>query len=97
MARERSLYQQGNSVSWRDDIDALAFEPDDHRGFCMVHRLAFRTLLRFCPQPFDCEAFFRVHERAFHAAARAKIVRENVAHGINFHLTSRDVARQINI
>jgi hypothetical protein len=84
-------------MSWRDDIDALAFQPNDHRGFCMVHRRAFRTLLRFCPEPSDCEAFFRVHERAFHAAAKAKIVRENVAHGINFHLTSRDVARQIEI
>jgi hypothetical protein len=97
MALETSLYQQGNPASWRDDIDALAFEPDDHRGFCMVHRRAFRTLLRFWPEPSDCQAFFRVHERAFHAAARAKIVREHVAQGINFHLTSRDVIRQINI
>jgi len=31
---------------WRDDIDALAFQPADHRGICMVHRRAFRTLLR---------------------------------------------------
>jgi hypothetical protein len=97
MAPERSLYQQENSMGWRDDIDALAFEPNDHRGFCMIHRRAFRTLLRFWPEPSDCEAFFRVHERAFHAAAKAKIVRENLAHGINFHLTSRDVARQIDI
>jgi hypothetical protein len=94
---ETSLYQQGNPANWRDDIDALAFQPNDHRGFCMVHRLAFRTLLRFRPEPGDCEAFFHVRERAFHAAANAKILRENVAVGINFHLTSRDVARQINI
>ena len=85
-----------NSVSWRDDIEALAFEPDRHGGFCMVHRLAFRTLLRFSPKPEDCEAFFRVHERAFRAAAAAKIVQENVGHGVNFHLTSRDVSRQID-
>jgi hypothetical protein len=97
MALETSLYQQGNPASWRDDIDALAFAPDDHRGVCMVHRLAFRTLLRFWPEASDCEAFFRVHGRAFRAAAKAKIVRENVADGINFHLTSRDVIRQINI
>jgi hypothetical protein len=80
-----------NSVSWRDDIEALAFEPDGHSGFCMVHRLAFRTLLRFSPEPEDCEAFFRIHERAFHAAAKAKIVQKRVAQGVNFHLTSRDV------
>jgi hypothetical protein len=97
MAPETRLYQEENAVSWRDDIDALAFEPNDHRGICMVHRRAFRTLLRFWPQPSDCEAFFRVHERAFRAAASAKIVGENVAHGVNFHLTSRDVARQIGI
>jgi hypothetical protein len=97
MAPERSLYQQESSMGWRDDIDALAFEPNDHCGFCMIHRRAFRTLLRFWPEPSDCEAFFRVHERAFRAAAKAKIARENLAHGINFHLTSRDVARQIDI
>jgi hypothetical protein len=82
-------------MTWRDDIDALAFAPDRHRGFCMVHRLAFRTLLRFCPEPVDCVAFFRRHESAFRAAAAAKIARENVAPGSNFHLTSRDVSRQI--
>ena len=82
-------------MDWRDDIDALVFEPVEHRGFCMVHRLAFRTLLRFCPRPDDCTAYFIVHERAFRAAAGAKIVRANVARGKNFHLTSRDVIRQI--
>jgi hypothetical protein len=83
-------------VSWRDDIEALAFEPARHGGFCMVHRLAFRTLLRFSPEREDCEAFFRVYERAFRAAAAAKIVQENVRHGVNFHLTSRDVSRHID-
>jgi hypothetical protein len=95
-AGTRLIQHEKNSVSWRADIEALAFEPDDHGGFCMVHRLAFRTLLRFSPEPEDCEAFFRVHERAFHAAAKAKIVQKLVAHGVNFHLTSRDVSRQID-
>ena len=90
------LFQQKNNVIWRDDIDALVFEPNDHRGFCMVHRLAFRTLLRFCPEPSDCEAFFHAHEGAFRAAAEAKMIRENVANGFNFHLTSRDVTRQMD-
>jgi hypothetical protein len=96
MVREMSLHKQHSLVSWRDDIEALAFEPDRHDGFCMVHRLAFRTLLRFSPEPSDCEAFFRVHERAFRAAAAAKIVQENVDRGVNFHLTSRDVSRHID-
>jgi hypothetical protein len=96
LAGARLIQHEKNSVSWRDDIEALAFDPDQHGGFCMVHRLAFRTLLRFSPQPADCEAFFRAHERAFRAAALAKIVQEKVGHGVNFHLTSRDVSRQID-
>ena len=95
MVSEAELHQSDNPVCWRGDIDALAFEPDDHRGFCMVHRLAFRTLLRFFPEPDDCLAFFRDQERAFQAAARAKIVRRKIAHGVNFHLTSRDVIQQM--
>jgi hypothetical protein len=87
------LVQQEDSVSWREDIEALAFRPDDHGGFCMVHRLAFRTLLGFDPAPGDCAAFFRVNARAFHAAARARIDRDHVGHGVNFHLNSRDVGR----
>jgi hypothetical protein len=80
---------------WRHDIDALVFEPDGHRGLSMVHRRAFRTLLRFSPTPKDCETFYRTHEGAFRAAASAKIIRENILRGMNFHLTSRDVVRQM--
>jgi len=83
------------TMTWRPDIDALVFEPEGHQGGCMVHRRAFRALLRFSPAPEDCEAFFQSHEAAFRAAASAKIHRENVLRGTNFHLTSRDVARQI--
>ena len=39
--------------------------------------------------------YFRANRDAFQAAADAKILREAVAPGVNFHLTSRDVARQI--
>jgi len=45
--------------------------------------------------PKDCEAFFRANEDAFRAAAGAKILRETSRLGVNLHLTSRDVARQI--
>jgi hypothetical protein len=48
-----------NAATWRPDIEALVFEPDDHQGLCMVHRRAFRTLLRFTPAPRDCETYFR--------------------------------------
>ena len=83
------------AATWRDDIDALVFAPDGHQGFCMVHRRAFRTLQRSSPAPADCKAYFFTHERAFRAAASAKIVQKNVGPGTNFHLTSRDIARQM--
>jgi hypothetical protein len=89
------LNSRKNATAWRHDIDALVFEPDDHLGLCMVHRRAFRTLLRLSPEPEDCEVFFRTHERAFRTAASAKISRADVARGVNFHLTSRDVAREM--
>jgi hypothetical protein len=80
---------------WRDDINALAFQPADHSGLCMVHRRAFRTLLRSAPSPQQCVDFYRTHRDAFQAAARAKVVRADVADTANFHLTSRDVTRQL--
>ena len=81
--------------TWRHDIDALAFQPADHTGICMVHRRAFRTLLRAAPSPQQCVDFFIAHRGAFQAAARAKVLRANVEETANFHLTSRDVTRQL--
>jgi len=80
-------------AQWRHDIDALAFEPDGHRSMCMVHRLAFRSLLRLTPAPDDCMAYFAAHEAAFRQAAQAKILRKGIKAGTNFHLTSRDLSR----
>jgi hypothetical protein len=80
---------------WRSDIDALAFQPEEHTGLCMVHRRAFRTLLRATPSPRECVEFFNAHREAFQAAARAKLQRANVSETANFHLTSRDVTRQL--
>jgi hypothetical protein len=81
--------------TWRDDIDALAFQPAGHGGVCMVHRRAFRTLLRIVPSPRQCVDFYHAHQDAFQAAARAKVVGASVTDTANFHLTSRDVARQL--
>jgi hypothetical protein len=80
---------------WRSDIDALAFQPDEHAGLCMVHRRAFCTLLRTTASPSECVEFFNAHHEAFQAAARAKLLRANLAANANFHLTSRDVTRQL--
>ena len=82
-------------MTWRSDIDALAFQPDGGQAYCMVHRRAFRTLLGFDPSPEECETYFRANRTAFEAAARAKTLETKIASGLNFHLTSRDVARQL--
>jgi hypothetical protein len=82
-------------MAWRSNIDALAFHPDGRQEQCTVHRHAFRTLLSFDPTPEDCESFFLTNKAAFEAAARAKIRQKSIADGVNFHLTSRDIARQL--
>ena len=89
------LMPHNKTPTWRDDIDALAFQPADHRGVCMVHRRAFRTLLGTVPSPQQCVDFYHSHRDAFQAAARAKVIRAGVADQANFHLTSRDVTRQL--
>ena len=61
----------------------------------MVHRRAFRTLLGVPPSPQQCLDFYLGHESAFQAAARAKLLRTAVTKAANFHLTSRDVIRQL--
>jgi len=81
-----------NRAHWRSDLDALAFEPDGHGSVCMVHRLAFRSLLGLAPTPDDCMAYFAAHAAAFHQAAAAKIARRRVRPGVSFHLTSRDLS-----
>ncbi|UGV26517.1 hypothetical protein E0H22_12945 [Rhodopseudomonas boonkerdii] len=83
----------GSSLRWRSDVDALSFRPEGHDGVCMVHRHAFRTLLKRMPTPGDCAAFFQDQEAAFHLAAHGKIAHARLASGTNLHLTSRDLAR----
>jgi hypothetical protein len=80
---------------WRADVEALAFRPDGHEGVCLVHRHAFRTLLRRMPSPEECTAYFNDHKAVFQAAASAKVARAGVALDANFHLTSRDLDRAV--
>jgi len=84
-------------TTWRHDLDALAFRPESHDGTCMVHRLAFRTLMQRVPTPEGCLAYFTAHEHAFRASAQAKIGRRGIPAGTNFHLTSRDLARALAV
>jgi hypothetical protein len=86
-----------SQTKWRHDIDALAFQPEGHRGICVVHRLAFRTLMRLVPTPDACITYFTEQEEAFRASAQAKISRRRLPPGANFHLTSRDLARALTV
>jgi hypothetical protein len=79
---------------WREDIDALAFRPAGHAGFCMVHRLALRTVIGRPAAKEECLAWFAANRALFEAAARAKILRAALPADTNFHLTSRDITGQ---
>jgi hypothetical protein len=81
--------------TWRSDLDSLSFQPDGHASQCLVHRRAFRTILGFDPAPADCAACFLQHRSAFLAAAAAKIGRAALPANASFHLTSRDIHRQL--
>jgi hypothetical protein len=83
------------AVVWRQDLDAITFIPEGHRGLCAVHRLAFRRLLQKEPAPENCTSYFTLHQDAFQAAASEKIRQKALANDANFHLTSRDVAKQL--
>jgi hypothetical protein len=84
-----------DDVRWRPEIDALVFSVDDHVAYCAVHRRAFRTLLGFEPSPEDCLSYFGGFEVAFRTAASEKIAKKALPIGRNFHLTSRDIARNL--
>jgi len=81
-------------MEWRDDIDALAFRPVGHDGFCMVHRLALRTVIGRPAAPEECLEYFAANQAIFEAAARDKIARAGLPPDANFHLTSRDITGQ---
>jgi hypothetical protein len=80
---------------WRSDIDSLAFRPSGHMGLCVIHRRALRTLLGCTPSPQQSIDFYLIHSDSFEAAARAKLAAGNIQETENFHLTSRDVRRQL--
>ena len=83
-------------AQWREDLDALQFFVMAKGSLCVVHRLAFRRLLGFTPSRDDCLAYFAIHATAFDAAALAKINRESTPFGFRFHLTSRDIGKQVS-
>lgn len=84
------------AATWRGDIDALQFTAAGHGGICMIHRLAFRSLVGRMPERADCLAYFSAHAENFAAAARQKIAAQAVPPGRNFHLNSRDIRRALD-
>ncbi|CAN7628426.1 hypothetical protein LJR030_001671 [Rhizobium sp. LjRoot30] len=82
-------------ATWRGDIDALQFTAAGHGGVCMIHRLAFRSLVGRMPESDDCLAYFSAHAKNFAAAARQKIAAQTIQPGRNFHLNSRDIRRAL--
>lgn len=81
-------------AEWSNAIDSLVFIPDGHRGWCAVHRLAFRALLGLRqPEPAACLDHFAAHRAAFQRAAAAKIAGRGLPPDATLHLTSRAVAR----
>jgi hypothetical protein len=78
---------------WRDEIDSLAFRPDGHEGWCVIHRRAFRTLLGFDPTPQDCMGYFDRERPAFQQAALKKIRISSIESETNLHLNSRNIRR----
>jgi hypothetical protein len=81
---------------WNVDLDALAFRPDGHEGLCLVHRLAFRAMLRDAPTPENCLRLATAWREAFEEAARAKIAARSLPGAARFHLNSRDIRRALS-
>lgn len=79
-----------------DQRDFLTFTPPGHRGACVVHRRAFRVLLRGCASLEDCERFLAHHRGAFDRAALDKKTRARLGPDARFHINSRDIRRALS-
>jgi len=78
---------------WRADLEAVEFRPHNHGGVCMIHRLAFRTLIGRSPDAAKCLVFFEDNKLAILRAAKLKMSTGKIADHRNFHLNSRDVRK----
>jgi hypothetical protein len=83
-------------VTWRADVDALQFSADNG-SVCLVHRLAFRTLLRRLPEPSDCLDYYRANVDQFIGAARCRLATDPSIGARSFHLNSRQIRRSVGL
>jgi hypothetical protein len=81
-------------MTWRADVDSLAFQPPDHAGHCFIHRRAFVTLCA-AETIEDCARYYQSNRAAIFRAAAAKVQRDSLSLEANFHLNSRDIARVV--
>lgn len=84
------------SMEWDSANDCLAFSPPGGDGRCVMHRRAFRALLRQEPTPAACLAFAARNQAALGLAARLKMQRAGLGPGARFHITSRDLRGAIS-
>ncbi len=83
-------------MHWRADLDALQFPVGEGRS-CFIHRLAFRKFLGRTPTPGQCLQFAWRYSAALKDAAEQRCANlRDAGHGWNFHLTSRDIARNLD-
>lgn len=83
-------------LKWRADLDALQFPVGEGRS-CFIHRLALRKFLGRTPTPGECLRFAMRYSETLKDAAeqRCANLRATGRSG-NFHLTSRDIARNLD-
>ena len=85
-------------MRWNDEIDALEFRLNGYEVTCVIHRLAFRALLKLArPEAQDCLVYATGLRRVFEAVAVSKATRTGLKPGARFHITSRDVRTLLNL
>ena len=85
-------------MRWNDEIDALEFRLNGYEVTCVIHRLAFRALLKLArPEAQDCLVYATGLRRVFEAVAVSKATRTGLKPGARFHITSRDIRTLLNL
>ena len=83
-------------VTWNTVLDALEFIPAAHGAACLVHRRALGSVIGRASGADACLAYAVENLPALERAARDKIMRDGLASGARFHLTSRDVRAAVS-
>ena len=83
-------------MRWVEKIDSLEFRPTGHKGTCVIHRLAFRVILKNArPTASQCLLFAKRYKSYFEEAALTKINEAELEGDRRFHITSRDIRNSL--